>query len=298
VSTITEDEVHFYKPSLLITFDGAVVSKMIKKFLRNYQAKEHWHISMANHHLDTYQQLTTSIESEPADFLEALLHNISSVKSRYRTTWLNRAERSEKHHNEYLTKHGWNDLKAMSHIASNLPANWQVQWGNSSAIRYAQLFKEFYNKDSYCNRGTSGIDGSVSTAVGASYMSQKPTLLIVGDLSFLYDSNALWNNYLKSNLRIVVINNGGGGIFRFIPGPSDSEELETFFEASHQLNMKPLAEMYGLKYLTANNEESMNDCLNQLFTNSDKAIILEVKTPAKENAGVLKSYFKRLKEEL
>lgn len=298
VSTITEDEVHFYKPSLLITFDGAVVSKMIKKFLRDYQAKEHWHISMANHHLDTYQQLTTSIEAEPAEFLETLLPHISSVKSRYRTTWLNRAERSEKHHNEYLAKHGWNDLKAMSHIANQLPTTWQVQWGNSSAIRYAQLFNEFYNKDSYCNRGTSGIDGSVSTAVGASYISQKPTMLIVGDLSFLYDSNALWNNYLKSNLRIVVINNGGGGIFRFIPGPSDSEELETFFEASHQLNMKPLAEMYRLKYLTANSEESMNDCLNQLFSDSDKAIILEVKTPAKENAGVLKSYFKRLKEEL
>ncbi len=298
VSTITEEEVHFYKPSLLITFDGAVVSKMVKKFLRDYQAKEHWHISMANRHMDTYLQLTTSIEAEPADFLEALIPNITAVKSRYRTTWLNRAERSERHHDEYLDKQGWNDLKAISHVAKQLPTGWQIQWGNSSAIRYAQLFKEFYNQDSFCNRGTSGIDGSVSTAVGASYISEKPTLLVVGDLSFLYDSNGLWSNYLKPNLRIIVINNGGGGIFRFIPGPSDSEELETFFEASHQLNVKPLAEMYGLNYLTANNEETMNDCLTQLFSDSDKAIILEVKTPAKENAGVLKSYFKRLKEEL
>jgi 2-succinyl-5-enolpyruvyl-6-hydroxy-3-cyclohexene-1-carboxylate synthase len=121
---------------------------------------------------------------------------------------------------------------------------------------------------------------------------------VVGDLSFMYDSNGLWNNYLKANLRIVVINNGGGGIFRFIPGPSDSEELETYFEASHQLNVKPLAEMYGLKYLSANDEVSMNDCLQELFSESERPIILEVKTPAKENAGVLKSYFKRLKEEL
>ncbi|MBS2211058.1 2-succinyl-5-enolpyruvyl-6-hydroxy-3-cyclohexene-1-carboxylic-acid synthase [Carboxylicivirga mesophila] len=298
VSTITEEEVHFFKPSLLITFDGAVVSKMIKKFLRDYQAKEQWHISVSNHHMDTYQQLTTSIEAEPADFLEDLLPKVTSIKSRYRTTWLNRAERSDKHHEEYLAKNGWNDLKAIAHIASALPEKWQVQWGNSSAIRYAQLFKEFYNEDTYCNRGTSGIDGSLSTAVGASYISQKPTLLVVGDLSFLYDSNGLWNNYLQSNLRIIIINNGGGGIFRFIPGPSDSEELETYFEAAHQLNMQPLAEMYGLKYLRADNEEAMNDCLTQLFSESDKPIILEVKTPAKENAGVLKSYFKRLKEEL
>jgi 2-succinyl-5-enolpyruvyl-6-hydroxy-3-cyclohexene-1-carboxylate synthase len=298
VSTITEEEVHFFKPSLLITFDGAVVSKMIKTFLRNYQAKQHWHISLANHHLDTYQQLTTSIEAEPVELFKQLLPHINSVKSRFKTTWINRDLRSDKHHDEFLSKDGWNDLKAFSHIAKCLPDNWQVQWGNSSAIRYAQLFKEFYNQNAYCNRGTSGIDGSVSTAVGASYISKQPTLLVVGDLSFMYDSNGLWNNYLKPDLRIIVINNGGGGIFRFIPGPSDSEELETYFEASHQLNVRPLAEMYGIQYLSANDEESMNESLPQLFAHSERPIILEVKTPAKENAGVLKSYFKRLKEEL
>ncbi|MCT4590091.1 MAG: 2-succinyl-5-enolpyruvyl-6-hydroxy-3-cyclohexene-1-carboxylic-acid synthase [Carboxylicivirga sp.] len=298
VSTIVEEESFFYKPSLLITIDGAVVSKMLKTFLRNYQAKAHWHISPSNRHLDTYQQLTASIEAEPVEFFEQLLPNVSSLKSRYRSTWLKRAERSEQHHNEYLAKDGWNDLKAFAGIAQHLPENWQVQWGNSSAVRYAQLFTQLYNKNAFCNRGTSGIDGSVSTAVGAAYITNQPTLLVVGDLSFMYDSNGLWNNYLKANLRIVVINNGGGGIFRFIPGPSDSEELETYFEASHQLNVKPLAEMYGLKYLSANDEVSMNDCLQELFSESERPIILEVKTPAKENAGVLKSYFKRLKEEL
>ncbi|MCG8579128.1 MAG: 2-succinyl-5-enolpyruvyl-6-hydroxy-3-cyclohexene-1-carboxylic-acid synthase [Bacteroidales bacterium] len=298
VSTITEEEVHFFKPSLLITFDGAIVSKMIKTFLRDYRAKAHWHISLANHHMDTYQQLTTSIEAEPLEFFKQLIPVINSVKSRFKTTWINRAERSEKHHEEYLNKDGWNDLKAYSHISKQLPQDWQVQWGNSSAIRYAQLFNEFYNQNAFCNRGTSGIDGCVSTAVGASYISKQATLLVVGDLSFMYDSNGLWNNYLNSNLRIIVINNGGGGIFRFIPGPSDSEELETYFEASHQLNVQPLAEMYNIKYLVANDEISMNESLSQLFAHSERPIILEVKTPAKENAGVLKSYFKRLKEEL
>ena len=129
-------------------------------------------------------------------------------------------------------------------------------------------------------------------------MTRKPTLLIVGDLSFLYDNNGLWNNYLSPELRIIVINNGGGGIFRFIPGPSDTEELETFFEASHEMNVKPLAEMHGLDYLFANNEESLDNSLSVLFEESSKPVILEIKTPAKENAGILKSYFKRLKEEL
>ncbi|TRX70681.1 2-succinyl-5-enolpyruvyl-6-hydroxy-3-cyclohexene-1-carboxylic-acid synthase [Carboxylicivirga sp. M1479] len=298
VSTITEEEVHFFKPSLLITFDGAVVSKMIKKFLRDYKAKAHWHISPINRHLDTYKQLSTSIEAEPVELFEQMLPLIGTTKSRYKTTWLQRYERSNKHHEEYLAKDGWNDLKVFSHIAQHLPTTWQGQWGNSSTIRYAQLFKEFYNQNSFCNRGTSGIDGCVSTAVGASHISKQPTLLVLGDLSFMYDNNGLWNQHLSSNLRIIVVNNGGGGIFRFIPGPSDAEELETFFEASHQLNMQPMAEMHGLKYLVANDEESLNENLATLFKESERPIILEVKTPAKENAGVLKSYFKRLKEEL
>ncbi|MCU4177178.1 2-succinyl-5-enolpyruvyl-6-hydroxy-3-cyclohexene-1-carboxylic-acid synthase [Carboxylicivirga sp. N1Y90] len=298
MSTITEEEVHFYKPKLLITMDGAVVSKMVKTFLRSYPAKYHWHLSGVNRHLDTYKQLSTSIEAEPAQFFEQLLPSIESVKSRYKITWLSRAERSEKHHAEYLSKVKWSDLKVFDCLKQKLPHNWQLQWGNSSAIRYAQLFESFHQLESYCNRGTSGIDGSTSTAVGAAYISEKPTLLVTGDLSFLYDSNGLWNNYLKPNLRILVVNNGGGGIFRFIPGPSDTDELETYFEAKHQLNVKPLAEMYGLDYLCAEDEEQLNVGLDSLFAESDKAIILEVKTPGKDNAGVLKSYFKRLKEEL
>nr|WP_321452419.1 2-succinyl-5-enolpyruvyl-6-hydroxy-3-cyclohexene-1-carboxylic-acid synthase [uncultured Carboxylicivirga sp.] len=298
VSTITEEEIYFYKPSLLITMDGAVVSKMVKKFLRSYPAKYHWHLSSVNRHLDTYKQLTASIEAEPLDFFQQLLPVLESKKSRFRTTWLNRRDRSEKHHAEYLDNAPWSDLKVFEKLEQKLPKEYMLQWGNSSAIRYAQLFEGFQKYESFCNRGTSGIDGCTSTAVGASFISQKPTLLISGDLSFLYDSNGLWNNQLQPNLRILVFNNGGGGIFRFIPGPSDTDELETFFEAKHSLNVKPLAEMYGLNYLFASDEESLELGFEQLFAESDKAIILEVKTPDKESASVLRSYFKRLKEEL
>ncbi len=149
VSTITDEEVHFFKPSLLITFDGAVVSKMVKTFLRNYKAKEHWHISPASRHLDTYQQLTTSIEAKPVEFFDQLLPHITSVKSRYKTTWLNRAQRSDKNHMEFADKKTWSDFRAFSCIAQHVPADWQLQWGNSSAIRYAQLFDAFYGPITY-----------------------------------------------------------------------------------------------------------------------------------------------------
>src|SRR5690606_34360456 len=120
-------------------------------------------------------------------------------------------------------------------ILKSIPDNYQLQLSNSSTIRYTQLFNINPTLKVFCNRGTSGIDGSTSTAVGAALVSKEPTLLITGDLGFFYDSNALWNNYIKNDFRIIVVNNRGGGIFRILPGNKDSKNFDTYFETIHNL---------------------------------------------------------------
>lgn len=100
-----------------------------------------------------------------------------------------------------------------------------LQLSNSSTIRYAQLFPQKESITVFCNRGTSGIDGSTSTAIGASMVVNRPTVFVTGDLSFFYDSNALWNRYTPSDFRIIIINNAGGGIFRILPGPKNTPVL-------------------------------------------------------------------------
>jgi 2-succinyl-5-enolpyruvyl-6-hydroxy-3-cyclohexene-1-carboxylate synthase len=132
--------------------------------------------------------------------------------------------------------------------------------------------------------------------VGAAHGSDEPVLLIVGDLSFFYDSNGLWNNYLKPNFRIILINNSGGGIFRFIAGPSETEELEEFFEAKQTMNAQGIAKTFGLNYIACNNETTFKEALKNFFEPSEKPMILEVFTPNVENGIVLKGYFKCLKE--
>ena len=114
----------------------------------------------------------------------------------------------------------------------------------------------------------------------------------------MYDSNGLWNNYLSSKLKIIVINNGGGGIFRFIPGPSDTGYLEDYFEAGHDKSIQPLSEMYGLDYFCATNEDDLTKLLPKFFGEGEKPAILEIITPKKENSKTLRNYFKRLKEVL
>ncbi len=296
VSTIHEAEADLFRPTLLLTFDGAVVSKMVKSFLRGCSNLSHWHISTAYHHLDTYRHLSRAIATTPLMFLEQTKNLFVSKESTFGAGWRKRQFQSRTLHNQYMEKIGWSDLKVFSVIGNSIPDHWQLHLSNSSPIRYAQLFSSFYRVETYCNRGTSGIDGCTSTAVGACVASDRPVVLITGDLSFLYDSNALWNKYLSSKLRIILINNGGGDIFRFISGEGAKDEMDEYFVASHHQPVSHLAAMFGLDYYVSDNQLSLNDVLPVFFADSQHPAILEIQTFASENAQILKSYFKNLKE--
>jgi 2-succinyl-5-enolpyruvyl-6-hydroxy-3-cyclohexene-1-carboxylate synthase len=193
----------------------------------------------------------------------------------------------------YLKTIPFSDFKAFELILKNLQKNSNLHIGNSSPIRYTQLFTLDKSIEVFCNRGTSGIDGSTSTAIGAAVASNKPTLLITGDVSFFYDSNALWNEYIPKNFKIIVINNGGGGIFRILPGHQEIKIFTTYFETSHCLTAEHLAKMYRFDYFTASSETTLKDSL-KLFLNNEKQSLLEVFTPTKKNDIILKEYFKAL----
>jgi 2-succinyl-5-enolpyruvyl-6-hydroxy-3-cyclohexene-1-carboxylate synthase len=146
----------------------------------------------------------------------------------------------------------------------------------------------------FCNRGTSGIDGSTSTAIGAAFMSKKRTTLISGDLSFFYDSNALWNDYIPTNFRIIIINNSGGGIFKIIPGPKKSNALK-FFETPHCLTAQHLCKMHRLDYSKSYNIETLDKELADFYKESTQPKLLEIFTPSSQNDLVLKEYINSLK---
>jgi 2-succinyl-5-enolpyruvyl-6-hydroxy-3-cyclohexene-1-carboxylate synthase len=167
--------------------------------------------------------------------------------------------------------------------------------GNSSAVRYLLLSDSRADLDYYGNRGVAGIDGCTSTAVGAAFISQRLTTLISGDIAFFYDSNALWNSLNRSKLKIIIINNGGGGIFRIIDGPdSNSQALEMFFETSHSRSAEGLAAMYSIPFSKANDVNTLQSGLDWMYSTQGCAI-LEVNTPRLENSSILKQYFESLK---
>lgn len=290
ITSFTEEDFENFKPELLISIGGMVVSKRIKALLRKYKPNSHWHVD-EHRFYDTFQALTNEIETNPQTFFEAMFADNHFVESSYNDSIQIIMKSRTIGHERYLKEIPYSDFMVFDQIWKHLPSHIQLQISNSSAIRYAQLFKTPSEIDVFCNRGTSGIDGSTSTAIGAAVANNKPTVLITGDISFLYDSNALWNNYIPENFKIILINNGGGGIFRILPGHNETPVFNTFFETEHCLTAEHLAKMYRFDYETIANEMELVLKLKAFFDNKNKGI-LEIFTPTKINQDILKQYFK------
>ncbi|WP_179006831.1 2-succinyl-5-enolpyruvyl-6-hydroxy-3-cyclohexene-1-carboxylate synthase [Winogradskyella forsetii] len=295
IAPLDETDFKALQPEVLLTFGGLIVSKKIKAFLRAYKPEHHWHVSLSKAN-DTFFSLDKHIKLRPNTFLSAFLPQVTHhTKSNYKATWLAVRQKRRKLQAEYLETLPFSDFTVFNSVLKRIPKNSQLQVGNSSAIRYTQLFKIPKSIEVFCNRGTSGIDGSTSTAIGAAVANEKQTTFITGDLSFFYDSNALWNNYIPNTFRIIVVNNEGGGIFRILPGHKNTENFDTFFETKHQLNAKQLCEMYGFDYTVAKDQTELHQQLDAFYKLSERPKLLEIFTPARSNDQILLDYFKYLK---
>lgn len=292
---LQDDDFEALKPDVLITLGGMIISKRIKQFLRNYQPNHHWHVDIKNAP-DTFHCLKKHFKTKPTSFFNQLFEKsekTKAIKSNYQQQWLTvNEDRNSKHYN-FIKNVDYSDFKVMETILNKLPKNIMLQLGNSSVVRYAQLFDNDPSIHVFCNRGTSGIDGSTSTAIGAAHISAAQTVFITGDISFFYDSNALWNNFIPNNFRIIIMNNSGGGIFKILPGPQKTNALN-YFETKHEFTAENLSNMYNFEYAKASNSVELLNQLEHFFEPSSNPKILEVFTPSSINDKVLKSYFKKI----
>ena len=293
LEALEKEKKTFLQPDILLTFGGMVVSKKIKSFLRNHPPEIHWHVDSKKAY-DTYYCLKKHCLLHPNSFLKALYSEAYSPASSYREEVLKHYNKFGARGRQWLKTQAFSDLKVFEKIAFKLPNTLQLQLANSSTIRYVQLFDLPKETSVFCNRGTSGIDGSTATAVGAAQISKTPTLLITGDLSFFYDLNGLWNNYIPNDFRILLINNSGGGIFRILPGEKDTPKYETYFETIHQRNAKSIAKAFGFEYKSSRSMFGLNLKFNSFFKASSRPKILEIHTPRKLNDQILLDYFKSM----
>lgn len=300
LNCIQSDNLSSYQPDLIITVGGAVISKRIKRFLRNSKAPV-IRFGAAFPTMDTFQHLVFTAETTPLVGLTFLLKLVveQPAQSRFAFHWKALDYQSEIAGENVLQSIPFSDLKVMEEVLDVIPDNAHVHLSNSSVVRYALLFAPVKGTHYWCNRGTSGIDGSTSTAAGIALVNQSEChVLITGDLSFFYDSNALWNPHLPANLRIVVLNNGGGDIFNIIPGPKTTNQHERVFLAQHDHTAEYICKTYEVNYRKVFNAEQLTDCWDNFFafSTNDKPKLIEVMTTGIENSKWLDYFFDKSKE--
>ena len=294
IAPLKDEDFKNLQPDILLTFGGMIVSKKIKAFLRAYKPKHHWHIDSKKAN-DTFFCLDQHFKSDVNYFFKEFTNFIQLNNSDYRSYWQNVMSLRREKHKDYLNQIPFSDFIVFDEILKSIPDGINLQVGNSSAIRYLQLFDVNRTLQVYCNRGTSGIDGCSSTAIGSAVICEEQTVLLTGDLSFFYDSNALWNNYIPINFRIIVVNNGGGGIFRILPGHKNTKNFDTYFETKHNFSAEKLCEMYQFEYFAASDRDQLNENLSSFYSNSDRPKLLEIFTPSTKNDKILLDYFDYIK---
>ncbi|MDO6391223.1 2-succinyl-5-enolpyruvyl-6-hydroxy-3-cyclohexene-1-carboxylic-acid synthase [Pontibacter sp. BT731] len=279
------------QPDLLITFGKSVISKSLKLYLRKYKPKAHWHIQPAGQVADTFQSLTRIIRCTPASFFRSMAGSTREDPG-YIESWAGTESKAGKFLKDYTSSSPYSELTAISRVLNSLPQQSNLHLANSMAVRYANILALQPEQDVqvHANRGTSGIDGSTSTAVGCALSSERITTLLTGDMAFFYDRNGLWHNYLPANLRIVIINNHAGGIFRLIDGPKRQPELEEYFETRQQLDARNTASDFGMAYTACSSLEELEQALPDFFAPDTGAGILEIFTDSKANAVEFAAY--------
>ncbi|MFD2247818.1 2-succinyl-5-enolpyruvyl-6-hydroxy-3-cyclohexene-1-carboxylic-acid synthase [Pontibacter ruber] len=287
-----EEKLRVLQPDLLITFGKSIISKSLKLFLRKYKPAAHWHLQPAGQVADTFQALTRIVRCAPAAFFEAMAVRKGSEASNYTSAWSNIAERAAGFLKTYTAEADYSELTAVERVLQYLPQQSNLHLANSMAVRYANILGLAPEQqiEVYANRGTSGIDGSTSTTVGCALTSSAITTLLTGDLAFFYDRNGLWHNYLPANLRIVLLNNHAGGIFRLIDGPKQQPELEEFFETRQNLNAENTARDFGMNYTSCNSLTELEQALPAFFAAEAGTGILEIFTDSKANATEFAKY--------
>lgn len=279
------------RPELLITYGGHILSKQLKSYLRQHPPLEHWHVAADGEVVDLFGSLTTVIEMDPFEFLEKIAPLLENKTPQYPLLW--------EHSSGQLPEPelAFSEMSVVGALLKRLPEQAVVHLANSSAVRYAQLFSLPNHVEVCCNRGISGIEGSLSTAIGYASVSEKLNFVLIGDLSFFYDMNALWNGYVHPRVRILLLNNGGGEIFHTLPGLEMSGTSHKFVTAVHKTSARGWAEERGFQYLRAEEESGLAEALEQFVQTEmvEKPLLLEVFTNKNKDARILKEYYHSLK---
>ena len=290
VCLIGDDE--SYVPDLVLYIGGSIVSKRLKRFLR--KAKETWVVNATGEVTDTFMNLTHVVQGDAEVVTDQIRFLLEQQPHPFVQKWEALLTKVRTHATAYQP--AYSEMAAVKCFESQLTihsSRFILHYANSSAIRLANIFAQH---SVYCNRGVNGIDGSLSTAAGFSCVTEEKVFCVIGDLSFFYDQNALWNQNLKGNFRILLLNNGKGAIFNLLRGLEQSPARDQFVAAEHHTSAEGICLQNNVKYLKATDMCELQQGIDTLLNiESNRPVLLEVFIDPAEDERVFKDYYKTLK---
>lgn len=281
------------KPDLVIGFGAPLLSKSLRNTLRTAPV-DHIHIEAGGRFPTAFDSAPLGLTMPVPDALCALSdrlarHVPSDPVKAWQWRWRHLDAKAKAAHGPAVDAAPWSDLGVHAALHEAMPRDWEVHLANSTPVRYAQLFHRPDRTPPWSNRGVAGIDGCTSTAVGAA-LAGRNTTLITGDLGFLYDANAFHVHPLPAQLRVAVIHNGGGGVFRWLDGPQRTSLLESHFEMRHGLELRSVCDLHGLEHRRVTGMDALREALTDWWSPSDVPRVLEIATPPEASAEAHRAY--------
>lgn len=297
LASLSEGDRRALQPDLLITLGGHIVSNKMKQYLRSYPPRETWHLSPDPTVVDLFCSLTEQIIAPVGPFLETMAQGLEGhASSPYARHWRERIDQLPSPTPRYSS------LAVVGSLLSHLSEEPCVlHLANSSSVRYAELFRKPRRLLTLCNRGSSGIEGSLSTALGfARQRAKERHFIVIGDLSFFYDLNALGLPEVGSNVRVLLLNNQRGSIFQSLPTLEMDRLSQRYITAEHQLRAQGWAESCGWEYLSVQEASELEETMAHFVGPAERPRLLEAFVSSEDEIAELQTYFKQIqpKEEL
>lgn len=291
IAWLPKDRENEFRPDLLITLGNAVISKELKMFLRRNKPQRHIDVDLNPMPVDTYRCLTDKIVADAHSFVEFLINNCNAKTCDYKQLWSLAYADAQKCHSQFVGELPWCDFYAHNFIYGKLMQSAEkvvLHISNSTPIRYAELYSKLPNAGYYSNRGTSGIDGCLSTAGGASLVTDRLTLAITGDVGFFYDSNCFYNSHLRKNFKVVLFSNGSGNIFSVLNYIKDTNCAE-YFTTPLNFSAQGICQAFGINHYKASGKEDLALRWPEFIGDSHCAL-LEIDTRNVDNAEFVRKY--------
>ena len=284
---VTEKKFAELLPDVVVSFGGnmtAGLKDMLRKFAGRF---EHWSVREDGSVCDMFKSLTTVFESTPEAFFSRMARLLDGGSNDGGYLGALKAYEAQ----ATVPELPWSNALAIKRVVERVPSGSILHLAVNNAIRLANFFELRPGVKVYANIGTHGIDGPVSSLLGQAAASGKPAYLVVGDLAFFYDMNALRLRHIGSNVRILLLNNQGGEEFYFNRmWKNEASDLHT--TARHHTKAEGWVRECGFRYLSARNEAELNEALGEFFgEDAGEPVLLEVFSEMKADSDVIYSIF-------